>query len=468
MEHYYRKYGDLKSMIQDLNASIRRLRSYLSIETKEKITEIKESTTITSFDNIIISIEARSELKLADPISTGRVDVTTVDQAIKQCSNIEQCARIERAWRDCRDNCLDVKDTIDAMISAINSLPKDIDGNNTNFGYLVQIFNLTRDCGASPLSTEKLKTIYEDTINESYKTSCIESSPCCIIICLISVILFLFGVSLFSCKGNENKTNNCIELCQCEKTNSLINFKTVVSINNKDYNVYLCKPFDTVFSRIDTISIAKIDNACVDNMLHLILYNDTTTALDTSFSLTTGFHYKCKNSPANRIRIIPTIKPEEVNLCKKDDCPPCSHYLYKIVMFALLIIALILVLLILRPILQRNTEYHNKANEKILDERLKVQNDWQEILQAKYRLDIRREELKLSIMEKKKKSDIDDDVRASEHQRHMEVLKAEQDHEYKKALLEQNNRSNQNDEQRIRDLNEQIIKLLNSLTTKKY
>ncbi len=467
MEHYYRKYGDLESMIQDLNASIRRLRSYLSIETKEKTTEIKESTTITDLDNIITNIEARSELKLADSISTSCGDITTVDQAIKQCSKIEQCARIERAWRDCRDNCLDVKDTIDAMKDAINRLPNATVNGDTNIGSLVQICNRTRDCGASFLSTGKLKTIYEDTIKEPYETNCTKPSPCCIIICLVSVLFLLLGVSLLSCKGNENKTNNGIDLCQCEKPNSLINYKTVVSINSKECEVCFCKLCDIVINQNDTISIAKIDNACMDVMMHLILYNDTTTVLDTSFSLKTDFHYRCKNSPANRIRIIPIIKPEEVNSCKKDDCPPCSHYLYKTVVCVLIIVALILILLILRPILQRNTEYRNKTNEKILNERLKVQNDWQEILQAKYRLDIRREELKLSLTEKRKKSDIDDDVRALEHKRHMEVLKAEQDHEYQKALLEQNNKNNQYDAQKLRDLNTQIIELIKGLSSNK-
>lgn len=467
MEQYYRKYGDLESMIQDLNASIRRLRSYLSIETKEKTTEIKESTTITDLDNIITNIEARSELKLADSISTSCGDITTVDQAIKQCSKIEQCARIERAWRDCRDNCLDVKDTIDAMISAIYGSPKDIVGNNKNIGYLVQICNRNRDCGASFLNTGKLKTIYEDTIKEPYETSCKKPSPCCIIICLVSVLLLLLGVSLLSCKGNENKTNNGVDLCQCEKPSGLINDMIVVSINHKDCEVCLCKPSAIVINQNDTISIAKIDNDCMDIMMHLILYNNTTTVLDTSFSLKIDFHYIYKYGPPNEIRIIPKIKREEMNLCKKDNCPPCSHYLYKIVIFTLLIVALILVLLILRPILQRNIEYHNKANEKILNERLKVQNDWQEILQAKYRLDIRREELKLSIMEKRKKSDIDDDVKIAEHQRHMEVLKAEQEHEYQKALLEQNNKNNQYDAQKLRDLNTQIIELIKSLSSNK-
>lgn len=463
MGHYYRKYGDLESMIQDLNASIRRLRSYLN---EGEIKEIVETTTIKDFKNFFSKIEVRSELKLADPISTSCGDVTTVEQAIKQCSNIEQCARIERAWRDCRNNCLDVKDTIDAMKDAINRLSNDVVKDETAIESLVQICNHTRDCGVSFLSTGKLKTIYEDTIKEPYETSCAKPfSYTIIIICLVSVLLLLLVVSLLSCKVNENKAN-CIELCQCENVNSLISYKTVVSINNKECEVDLCKPCNIVINQNDTISIAKIDNTYMDNMMHLILYNDTTTVLDTSFSLKTGFHYKCKNSPANRIRIIPIIKPEGVNLCKNEDCPPCSHYLYKIVMFALLIVALLLALLILRPILQRKTEYHNKTNEKILNERLKVQNDWQEILQAKYRLDIQRGELNLNIREKQEKADIDEHNRDKENAHRKEMAEMEHETEligkaldlYKSLNSQQNNIS----QQQLKDL----VTLLSKLTSK--
>lgn len=466
MEHYYRKYGDLESMIQDLNASIRRLNSYL--KQNNKCCEINENTELSGFNNLLKKLDDPKNLELAFSIKLyNGFSVSNVSEVLNKCDGFNQCDRIKRAWCDCRDNCLVIKDTIDTLKSAINSISNNNVSDNTKVGCLVRICNVIGDCCTSRLSTEKLKTIYEDTIKEPYETSCKKPSPCCIIICLVSVLLLLLGVSLLSCKGNENKTNNCIELCQCEKHNRLINDKTVVSINSKECEVCLCNLSDIVINQNDTISIAKIDNTCLDIMMHLVLYNNTTTVLDTLFSLKTDFHYKCKNTPANVIKMIPMIKLEDVNLCKEDDCPPCSHYLYNIVMFALLIVALILVLLILRPILQRNTEYRNKTNEKILNERLKVQNDWQEILQAKYRLDIRREELKLSIMEKRKKSDIDDDVKTAEHQRHMEVLKAEQDHEYQKALLEQNNRNNLNDAQKLRDLNTQIIELIKSLSSNK-
>lgn len=451
------KYGDLESLIQDLNASIRRLNTYL----KSPKNEIDASTSIQNLNQLVDDLKESELQLLVNAISFGCGDISTVAQAIEQCANNEQCARIGRAWRDCLDNCLDVKDTVDAMKTSINNLSTNIVNDETKVMSLAQI----RDGAISSLSVGKMKTIYEDTIKESF---CPMKSFWSWFIMAMVLVFIVIMFSLCTCKQNDNKNNDGIGLCISDRISDKKNDKGIeVLIDCNKVEVNLDEVFDSVFNRINTVCFVNKDDAKKNVEIQLLLLSDSCVILDSVCSLNSKFCYLNSDTTTtiNRIMIMPLNKCEVVTYCNEKDKSSCSHDLFKIIVLTLSLVAMLLLFLFMRPLIERNIDNKNKMNEKILQEKLRVQSDWQEILQAKYRLDIRREEQDLNLREKREKAIIDNETRALEHERHLKVLELEQEHEYRKSLLEQNNRSQQNDEQRLKDLNEQILKLLNSLTS---
>ena len=462
MEHYYRKYGNLESMIQDLNTCLRRLNSYL----EKPITEIGALTTIGYIMNDLPDkIKDKEGLKLTDSIRFDCGEVSNVDQVSKHCSENEQCSLIERAWRDCRDSCTDVKDTIDAMKAAINCLPKnnndkeakDIVNNDTIVYKLIQVCNQNECDLSSPLGIEEMKKVYEETIKDSYNTIGSMESTWIHVIISISIVIIVFLFLLFSCScTNNNKSNNQVS----------------VSINANMKKIALCDKIDRKINKLDSVHFNNCDTTKIVKV-QLFFLKDSLVICDSVFQIKSEWHYFNTDTTINRIMIIPIHRCYEKGACNKNDKTlkdkdntPDTNYLFKLIMIAIMIVALLLLLLILRPVLEKCVDYKNKINERILYDRLKVQNDWQDILQERYRLENRKEEHQLNIREKQEKARSDNDTREREFFRQRKMREMELEHDYKKALLEQSNRNSQNDDQRLKDLNEQIIKLLNSLISK--
>lgn len=461
MEHYYRKYGNLKSMIQELNTCLRRLNSYL----KEPITEIGALTTIEYLLNDLpTKIKDKNGLVLADSIKFDCVEVSNVSQVIIHCSENEQCGLIERAWRDCCDSCTDVKDTIDAMKAAINCLPKnninkeakDIVDNDTIVYKLIQICNQSECDLSSPLNIKEMKRVYEETIKDFYKTRGSMESIWTHVIISVSIVMIMLFLFIFCSCTNSNKSNNLV----------------TVSINADKEKIALCDKIDRKIDKLDSVRFNNGDTTVIIKV-QMFFLKDSLVICDSVFQIKSEWHYFNTDTTINRIMIIPIHRCYEKGTCNNDDKTLknkdkalYTHYLFKLVMIAVIIIALLLLFLILRPVLEKSVDYKNKINEKILYDRLKIQNDWQDILQERYRLENRKEEYQLNIREKQEKARIDNDTREREFFRQRKMREMELEHDYKKALLEQSNRNSQNNDQRLKDLNEQIIKLLISLISK--
>ena len=94
-----------------------------------------------------------------------------------------------------------------------------------------------------------------------------------------------------------------------------------------------------------------------------------------------------------------------------------------------------------------------------------MQNEWQEILQAEYRLVNNRDELELRIREKEENARIEEEKQAAAHSRTLQSREMELEFELEKLEMSQQTNNNQLEAQRIRSLNDQIMRIIISLTS---
>ncbi len=166
--------------------------------------------------------------------------------------------------------------------------------------------------------------------------------------------------------------------------------------------------------------------------IFVVFYRDSTVVIDTIVRRDIFFIFPCPDKGINRMIIVPIKEAGEVIPARRDDmrdCPPCLSLLIKLLFVT--VIAFLL-LYFLRPLFLKREDDRNRLDEKVLNERLRVLNEWQEIRQAPYRLRNRSAELVLNSYEKEEKTRNDEVIRAAEHSRKKEI----NDQEYRTHLAD--------------------------------
>lgn len=392
--HHYCEYGDLGSMIIDLNISIRKLNSYLS--EKNRVELVSSLNTITELSNLYGSLNETKNLILKSPINVCLFKYTNIDEVIHRCAKSEKCRIIEQVWRICQDKCDILNNAIQSIKNAINEIKKDTITDDTQLSQLIKF------CGSEPLiDFTDVETIYNKTIKEQYETKSICKVICKCLVCFFAFVIIVVFI--------------CGMFCSCSNKNIEKEVSVIIAERNNVDAIHTCysEIIDKKIIGFDSLTINSNDN---DIEIRLLLLKDSVFVMDTTFILKSEYKYDQSDSLINRIIIIPTKRCEVTNNSNMDESNLWSH-LFRLIYIILLAGALILILLILR----RQWENENEMNQKILNDRLKVQKEWQEILQSRYRLDIRRQELEMSIEEKERKAQIDEDFHRNEHERKMQT-----------------------------------------------
>ena len=414
--HHYCKYNDLGSMIIDLNASIRRLNSYLS----ESLEEIKLHDKNSELKELQGKLENTEQLILSNKITVCRKSVKNIKAARRFSVIIKECKQIVDAWQKCWDLCQDVIFTIESRIAAFNALNnKEVlnsDNSNINIQQIILICGSTMSSLEPMIDFEIVKDIYDKTIKEQYQLTSKCKLICKCMLCVLSIVII--GVFI------------CGFFCSCSNNNSGKNISVIISERNTADTIQTssCEMIDKKINGLDSLSISKTGN---DMDIQLLLLKDSFFVLDTTFILKSEYKYKISDSLTNRIIIIPTERCEATNDCSMKDGNLWSH-IFRLMIIIILAAVLIMILLMLR----RQWEKEYEMEQKILNENLKVQNEWQDILQSRYRLAIRRQELDMNIEEKERKTQIDEDFNSCEHERKMQTEEQKNNRELMGKALE--------------------------------
>lgn len=393
--HYPSNYGHLESMIEDLNLCLRRLNSYLSTE----LNTVSSSTTISDLSDLLLKLKSTDQLCLSVPITLS-LPITNIKEVIGYSALSEECRSIEEVWRECRNVCDDVKNVIDEIREAINALTQNTVTNNTNMSQLISICGSKKSSLGHLIDSAMLKTIYDDTINSHYKSksSCKITCTCwagVLATILIAVLIYGFFCSCPNISGkniiiNEKNVGDSLQSCSCE-----IKVKKI--------------------SRSGSFIIGKNG---YDIGFQIQLFNDSAFILDSTSGMQLDLNYLKSDSSISKITITPNGSCEATSHFTTRDYTVWSS-LFRLLIIAILATALTMTLVILK----RQSSKENEMNQKILNEKLKVQNEWQEILQSRYRLAIRRQELDMNIEEKERKAQIDKSLMRSEHDMKIEADK---------------------------------------------
>lgn len=460
---YYRRSIHLESLFLDLNDSIRKLNSYIEPE----IGKVGSTTTIKNLSDLIEKLKDTDNIKLKHSIKTCcNVDISNVTQAIENCTNNEKCTHIERNWRECTELCNDVNNEIETMRVDINSLSQnDIINEDTELCKLIQIRNKCYDILFSvgtPLSSEKLKSIYIETLQEPYKRQCSLNSIWTFILISLGLILPLvvFILTLCSCSHSMGKCEKKSDIRASEKElcTERNNNKTTVGCGLREKDVCVSCLYDTAINWIDTLRITAYNKSIEGNGILLFLLNDSIILSDTIMNSNLNQSYT--DTSINRIQTTPLNHHRTVRLDDNDHAN--SQLLFYAIMLILISTFLLFFFLIIRPLLNNCIESNNKQNERILTDRLRIQNEWQQILQDRYCLENRRVEIYLNGIERKSKFRIDKQIRDQNFQHQIKIKRMEYDLEKSRIHNSYKNAESQILDKRLREINEQIVKLMSN------
>lgn len=452
---YYRKYGNIESLLQQLNENIAFLTSYIIDNDNNKIDDVSLDSTIGLLKKIKGKLEDKSKFRLINPICINDCTcVETLEDAIKYSARFTTCGAIENAWRISLSTCTELNKTIDEMAKAINALGnnpenKQIVDDTTKLCQLVRICKHDDFYPLNQLDEQKMKDILKTTIKETYKPSRHFGVISGALLALGIIAFILFGCC--SCKNNNKNNRNA----------DRVSITILKEGDKTTFSYSLCDSMAISVEKGDSIIVEKGKNVCAAYPIQVIMRNDSCIVKDTVICLNIKYGMKV-DTIVNSVTIFLPYKnncSKALSREKKDE----SIQLFLIFKWTLLIIALTLMLIfVVRPIAVKLIESENKQNEKIINEKLRVQTEWQQILQDRYRLENRRVEIELNAIDKESKSEIDERVRANEHKRQMETKEKEIELEKYRINNSSQIAINQLTDKRLRDLNEQIAKVLSS------
>lgn len=451
-KYYFRKYGNLESLVQKLNGNIVYLNSYI----KNKKDEVTEDSTIESLNDLLTKLNNPKTIELEYPFSLSFCnEIKDVAKAINYCTRDDKCSEIESAWRTSRDTCKELKKTVDDMAKAINALgdnPKDapIVGNKTKICQFVRICKHDDFYPLNQLDEQKLKSILNPTIEETYKTNCRSRIVTGLLLTIGIIAFILFGCC--SCKKNTEYNRNIDRI-------------SVSIVKEGDKTTFFYSSCDSVtisVEKVDSIIVERENDACEAFPIHVIMKMDSCRVKDSVVCLNTKYVQKVNDTTFNNVTI---FQPHKNNCLENPsrERNEGSIQMFLLIKWFLLFITFTLILIfVVRPLATKLIDNESKQNENILNDKLRVQNEWQQILQDRYRLENRRIEIDLNAIEKESKIDIDEQVKAKEHQRQMELKEKEIDLEKTRIYSASQNAANQMYDKRLRELNEQIVKLMSN------
>jgi hypothetical protein len=447
-----RRYGHIESLIQDFNESVVCLNSYLS---DKKISEIRSDTTIKGVLEIIKQLNGKDKLMLEDKIciSYGAI-ANNIAESIKYSACNDKCYDIDCAWRAARDTCEELKKTIDDFSEAVNALGGEAIINENTF--MRQIMRICNDNDCYPynnnMDSKMLKNILKDTVDVSYKSS--HKMKYCGIVLLIVVLVILL-----------------LAFCSCtnKKSDKELGGRITVSLFNDsgktEFEYCLCDSVVFSVEKNDSISIERDDTLCGTTSIHVYLMNEWTTIKDTIICLNNKYGYKVNDSTFNKIVIAKAQRCDSsvLEIVIKDNNSSFNVALPLIKYGFILVSLIILIFFFARPIINKAIDNENKENEKVLDEKIRVQNEWQQILQEKYRLENRRVEIDLNAVERDSKAKVEECYKQKEHLRRIEIKRMDIELEKFKNSNSTRTAESQMLDKRLRDFNEQIVKLMSNI-----
>lgn len=449
-KHCFRKYGHIESLIQDFNESIGYLNSFLSV----KISEIVGDAKIKDVQDIHVKLNNKGELKLEDELSIPNCKtVNNIAEAIKYSAKNDKCYDIDCVWRKSRDICEELKKTIDDFAKAVNALSdEEIVNDNTTMRQILKICNDNDYFPYNIMDEQRMKNILNNTVDISYKSSQIVKYAG---LGLLFVILAILLLAFCSCSNKKNDNSY----------GGRISISLFKDDGKATFEHCLCDSIVIGVERNDSIVIDRSDTLCLATSLHIFLMNKCKTIKDTIICLSNKFEYKVTDSSFNKIVVVRVQRCNSSISGTAVEDNGCSYNIVlPLIKYGFLIIALVVLLVFFaRPLITKAIEDESRGNEKILNEKLRVQNEWQQILQDRYRLENRRAEIDLNAIERESKNRIEEQIRRKEHHYQMEIKEKDIDLEKYRIMFSAQNSERQMLDKRMRDFNEQIVKLMSNI-----
>ena len=435
---YYKINKNLESLLEDYNSSIRLLSTYL--EENNRLPVIEHGTTVEQITETVTTINNTEAMKLNSNFTfyVCAKKITTVQEACNHRCNVH-CDEIYKKWRRCKIKIEEIVDVINTMKGGINNIH--LECSVDNIGQLVSISNSFNGINYERISLEKVDEIYKRTIKDCYDKSLgrIVSFYKVFILVIIAVLLIL---CFTGCCQNDNNDNRIS--IRSEKANCTIS---------------LCQTLDTIIEGNAIISYNGRDTITI----RLLCFDNSTLKLDTTFELSDKREFLIPDTTRQQMVVIPKSNVCTFNTKIVRTGFSSAEHLYKCIKICLILIALVLIVLITKPLFIKLIDNRNTMDEKILNDRLRIQNDWQDILQANYRLYIKREEMNINLQEKRQRAEIDENENRANHDRNMERTRSEQDLERYRIYMKLQTDYDQRTLININNVNEQLSQIINSL-----